>query len=407
MKKILLTASALFAFGLAHSQMINDHKITFSYIQLPLVKVDNQHTSYDLKVEHNYNQANEDSLTVFNARKDAALAFFELQMDEYHRDRDSLDRIYFTKLSGWEKNVNAGIKNADGTPLAKPAPPAYPMQPVFPRNESPQLHSVYDDANVDQRISLSGFDKGTGGVEVTVKIQPIRNIRIVSKKTGTGASTKYTYTAQYVLPMDVVIATPTQGILLEQTMFTNMKTYKIADHKSQYDHEIYMMDHETDLFLKLEAHARNEGLNSINSIINNQFGFVTRSRSAEIYSVKKYKNYDYTDVTSAFSLATLALTAVGDDRDRSGAMDKLDDAINAIKLILEESTPDNKARVNPKVTAMLQCNLAELLIWQAEFDKADATVNIAMNSGEGKAKRHCKDELGFYKDQRKRWKVNY
>ena len=144
-----------------------------------------------------------------------------------------------------------------------------------------------------------------------------------------------------------------------------------------------------------------------NIIINNQFGFVTRSRSAEIYSVKNFKNYDYTDVTSAFSIATLALTAVGDDRDRSGAMDKLDDAINAIKLILEESTPDNKARVNPKVTAMLQCNLAELLIWQAEFDKADATVNIAMNSGEGKAKRHCKDELGFYKDQRKRWKVNY
>ena len=50
---------------------------------------------------------------------------------------------------------------------------------------------------------------------------------------------------------------------------------------------------------------------------------------------------------------------------------------------------------------MLQCNKAELLIWQAEFDQADALVNIAMNSGEGKAKRHLRDEIGFYAGERK------
>jgi predicted negative regulator of RcsB-dependent stress response len=89
-------------------------------------------------------------------------------------------------------------------------------------------------------------------------------------------------------------------------------------------------------------------------------------------------------------------------------MDKLEEAINAIKLILEESNPnDKKTRINPKVTAMLHCNLAELLIWQGKFDRADASVNLAINSGEGKAKRHCKGELLFYKGQRNRWNVHF
>ena len=408
MKKILLTATALFAFGLAHSQLINDNKITFSYIQLPLIKIDNQHTAYEVQVEHDYNQANEDSLTMFAARQEAGLAFFQLQMDLYHTNLDSVNRIYYTKLSGWEKNVNAGIKNPDGTPLPKPAPPIYPVQPVYPKMDAPQLHSPYADSEVTSRFALAGFDNGTGGVVVTMKVQPIQNIRIVMKKTGSAAATKYTYTAQYVMPLIVTVASPSQGILFEQTMFTGVKSYKIADHKSQYDHQIYMMDHEEELFGKIETYARNQAIASANTTINNQFGYINKTRSAEIYSVKKFKNYDYTDVTESFSLATLALTAVGNDRDRSGAMGKLDQAIDAIKLILEESSiSDNKTRINPKVTAMLQCNLAELLVWQAEFDKADSTVNLAMNSGEGKAKRHCKDELGFYKDQRKRWSVHY
>jgi hypothetical protein len=77
-------------------------------------------------------------------------------------------------------------------------------------------------------------------------------------------------------------------------------------------------------------------------------------------------------------------------------------------MILEESNfSDKKARINTKVTAMLQCNLAELLVWQGEYDKADATVNIAKNSGEGKAKRHCNGTTNFYADQRKRWNAHY
>lgn len=408
MKKFLLTATLLLGLGIAHSQNINDNKINFKYIQLPLIKIDDQFTNYQVLVEHDYNQANEDSLMLFQARKDLAVTDFERKIVLYQSFRDSLDKIYLSKLATWEKSVNAGLLKPDGTPIDKPFPPNYPMQPAYPNVESPHLHTAFTAESVKQKIALSGFENGLGGIQITIKLLPIQNISIVQTKKGTGTATKYLYSARYALPIAVTLASPTQGVLLETTMFTGAKTYKMSDQKSKYDHQIYMFDHKDEFYNKLELYARKAALTEINNSLNNQFGYVNKSRATEIYSVKSFKNYDYTDVTQAYTLAVQALQKVGADRGRDGAMERLDEAIDAIKLILEESSlSERKTRINPKVTAMLQCNLAELLAWQGEYDKADATVNIAKNSGEGKAKRHCKNLGGFYADQRKRWNVHY
>ena len=409
MKKFLFTTTLLLGLmGFAHSQNINDNKINFKYIQLPLIKIDGQFTNYQVLVEHDYNQANEDSLALFQARKDLAVTDFERKIVLYQSLKDSLDKVYLSKLATWEKNVNAGLLKPDGTPIDKPSPPVYPVQPAYPNVQAPHLHTAFTDESVKQKIALSGFEDALGGIQITIKLLPIQNIRILKTKKGTGTTTKYLYSAQYALPVAITVASPTQGILLETTLFTSAKSYKMADQKSQYDHQIYMLDHKAEFYTKLESHARNAALAETNNYLNNQFGYVNKSRGAEIYSVKSFKNYDYTDVTQAYTLAVQALQVVGADRDRDGAMDQLDGAIDAIKMILEESNfSDKKARINTKVTAMLQCNLAELLVWQGEYDKADATVNIAKNSGEGKAKRHCYGVTNFYADQRKRWNVHY
>ncbi|NRA12951.1 MAG: hypothetical protein HRT57_13430 [Crocinitomicaceae bacterium] len=408
MKKILLTATILLGFGIAHSQNINDNKITFKYIQLPLIKIDDQFTNYQILVEHDYNQANEDSLALFQARKDLAVVEFQRKIVLYQTSRDSLDKIHLRKLSTWQKNVNSGLTKPDGSVLDKPFPPNYPAQPAYPNIKAPHLHKAYTNQNVKQRVALAGFEDGLGGIQITFKLLPIQNISIVKSKKGTGSSTKYSYSARYTLPIVVTVASPTQGTLLETTMFTSAKSYKMSDQKSEYDHQIYMLERKDEFYDKLELYARNAAFSDVNNVLNNKFGFVNKSRRTEVYSVKSFKNYDYTDVTQSYTLAVQALQTVSADRDRDGAMDKLDEAIDAIKLILEESSlSDKKTRINAKVTAMLQCNLAELLAWQGEYDKADATVNIAKNSGEGKAKRHCKSVTSFYADQRKRWDAHY
>lgn len=408
MKTMLLTVSLVLLSGISFGQNINDHKISFSYIQLPLMKIDTQFDQYNITVEKAYEQANADSTAQYEARQKVAMELFQRQVATYYHQRDSLNRIHLQNLADWERKVNAASANPEATAPEQPLPPNYPTPPMYPDIKAPILHSDYTDENVLQRVNLSGYDQGAGEVEITITIHPIRSINIVSTKKGTGAATKYNYTARYILPIGVKVATPSQGILMETTLYEQEQSYTMREQTSQYDQELYMMDNRETFFRELESYARSQALSRANDYLNDNFGFVTRTRVAEIYSVKSYKGYDYSDVTNAFTKTTFALQAVGNDRDRSGAMDEIQAAMDAIKGVLEESNlSDNKARINDKITAMLQCNLAELYIWQAEFDKADATVNIAMNSGEGKAKRHLKDELGFYQDQRKRWQVHY
>jgi hypothetical protein len=157
----------------------------------------------------------------------------------------------------------------------------------------------------------------------------------------------------------------------------------------------------------LETAARAKAITETNRYLNSQIGYRQVSRTAEIYAVKKYKSYDYSDVTMAYTKTVQALMLVSQDRDRSAAMDKIEEAIADWDMIMEESnTYDKKARINSKITAMIQCNLAELYAWKGEYDKAEMYTNLAISAG-GKFKRHANGEKGFYADQKKRWNVHY
>jgi len=408
MKRILLASALVLTGSVSFGQNINDHKVNFNFIQLPLLKIDTQYDNYSVKVEHAYRQANEDSTVMFNARNEVAMQLFMQSNERYHRERDSLDRIYLAQMSSWEQKVNAGTTNADGSQLAQPASPLYPPAPMMDPIEAPLSHSEFQENTALDRIDLAGYTKGEGEVEITITIHPIRSYRIVESKKGTGASTKYNYTARYVMPIGLRVSNPSQGIIMETVLYESERTYNLPSQKSKYDHELYMKDNRETVFRQMETAGRSSAISQLNDHLNNHFGFVQRSRSTEIYSVKSFKGFDYTDVTNAFTQTTLALQGVGSDRNRSGAMSQIDAAISATETILAESNlGDKKSRINDKVTAMLQCNLAELYMWKADFNKCDGLANIAMNSGEGKAKRHIRDELGFYKDQRNRWDVHY
>jgi len=408
MKNLLLTTLTFIIASITFGQNINDHRVSFNYIQLPLIKIDDKFTNYELRIEHAYQTANEDSTNLHQMKQETAIKFYEQQLAIYQLQRDSLDRTHLLNMANWEKKVNSGITNPDGSAINQPAPPVYPEPPAYPKSDEPLLHTEMDESVVKQSVAIEGYNQGLGGFVVHLTIHPIQHRMIQQTKKGTGAETKYMYNAPYILPITVKVESPTQGVLYEEKLLQGVRNYKMSDQKSQYDHQLYMLDHKREFYLKLEEFARKESINTVSSLLNNQFGYVTKTHSAELYSVKKYKDYDYSDVTNAFTLATQALQLVSNDRDRSGAMDKIEEALEAIEGVLEESnTYDKKARINTKVTAMLQCNQVELLVWAAEYDKANGILNIAMNSGEGKAKRHLKDVQGFYSDQRKRWDANY
>lgn len=398
----------LLSVGAVKAQNMNDHKFSFQYIQLPYFHIDDKFTSYDLNVIHNYVNANADSTNLFQIRQDASKAVFESMMQQYMRDRDSITRVHLRNMAAWEKKVNAGTMNADGTPIAQPVAPIYPVPPFYPQVEQPFLHSALDKATVDGKVNIEGYKKGTNGFTVTLTFNPIQIQSPVESKSGTGATIKYTYQMPYSLPIGVRVESPTQGVIFEEILFQGRDFYNLGSYASKYEFDLYYMDNKAKAYRDIETYARNKALNEITSYLNSQVGYMLLTRQTELYSVKKHKDYEYSDVTNAYTLTTQALSMVKNDRNRKTAMSKIDQALEAIESILAESNVnDEKARINDKVTAMLQCNKAELLIWRAEFDAADSMANIALNSGVTKAKSHMKDMVGFYTDQRNRWKANY
>lgn len=406
-KLLLLSGLVLFTYNLS-AQNIDDNKVTFSYIQLPLVHIDDKFDTYEVRVEHSYNQANEDSLAIFQMREETNLVAYRSEIASYQLKCDSIDRIYLNQMAAWEKKVNAGITNPDGTALVQPSSPIYPPTPVLARNNQPLMHSAVQDEYVSNTVSLQGFEKGLGGVMITLDIQPIRDMKIIETKTGTGASTKYQYKCAYIMPVKFKLESPTQGVLEEITLFEGVRYYNMKDFQSRYEHELYMKDNRAQMFTELEQSARNSSISEINNYLNNKFGYIQKSRLAEIYSVNRHKKWEYSDVTNAYTLTVQALGLVKNDRDRSGAENKLEEALTAWNTIMEESNlSDNAARINDKISAMIQCNIAEIQAWLSLYDACEMTSNLAKNSNIGKAKRHIEDEVGFYADQRKRWEANY
>ncbi len=408
MKRTVLFLGLLYFSFSGYAQNINDNKVSIAYTQLPLIKIDEAFKKYEVRVEHAYQSANEDSLMLFQARQDAAMQQFERLRIQYQQMRDSLDRQHLRQLSQWEKQTNAGAVGANGQPLPKPNPPMYPEAPIYPNVPQPQLHTAYDETNVQSAMQIQGFEQGLGGCILTITIQPIRDIRILEKRKGSGSSTKYQYTCEYVMPLTVKLESPTQGTLLQTNLFEQKKSYRMQEQKSRYDHQLFMLDQADQFYTDLERYARQQAMKDANNYINDQVGYVRRNRNTEIYSVKKFKSYDYSDVTNAYSATIEALNLVQNDRDCSSAQDKLNSAMAMWKeIMMESNTYDNKARINDKISAMIQCNIAEIQLWQAKFNEANATLNLVLNSGVLKGKNHAKRAQSFYNKRSQRWKVNY
>ncbi|MBL1281255.1 MAG: hypothetical protein COA33_013335 [Fluviicola sp.] len=406
--KTTFTLAILFLSLSAFSQNINDNKVTFQYTQLPLLKVDKQFQTYEMRVEHAYLESNKDSTSLFEARKAAAKQNYEVAYARYKQKRDALLTNHYNNMALWEKNNNAGKVDAAGNPIPRPVQPAIPAPPSYLDVQQPRLSSPLAESNVSSKISIDGFSQGLGGSILTVSIQAIRNIKITYKKQGSGASTKYKYQCEYELPILVKFETPTEGVVLQEVILQEKQYYKMTDRKSHYEHLAYMQQNELTFYNNLEVYARNNAMKKANDYLNNQLGYISKTRRTEIYSVKKFKSYDYSDVTNAYTATVSALQLVGKDLNHASAKSKMENALAQWnEILIEKNNYDKKARINDKISAVIWCNVAEIQFWLNLFDESQGTVNLAENSGVMKAKNHAKSERNFYTTQKARWDVHF
>ena len=384
MKKIMVLA-CLISLQVT-GQNIDDNFVNFNYTQLPLISVDESLRSYRFEVVTDVEGANMDSTATYQIRLDNAVSIYQKRMD-----------TWLSKMSLIQQQENATGASQSAN---------YPPKPSLELVVKPVQHTVTTNASAEG-IKISGFNEGDNGLLVRYTLLPIKNVKFSYSKKGEAANTKYDYKCSYMLQAKMEVIDPNNTVLFEK-MVGRAKTKGLGKYKSTYDFAKWYMNNRETFYAQIESEGRKAAISGSGSALDNQFGYINKNRKAEIYSVKKYKDYDYTDVVMAYNQTTEALLKVGNDRDRSGAMDDLEEAREMWLKILEESNLQNKKeRINAKISAMIWCNLAEIAIWMADFNEADNQVSKTMNSGIMKAKSHIKGEKSFYADQKNRWNANF
>ena len=384
MKKIMVLA-CLISLQVT-GQNIDDNFVNFNYTQLPLISVDESLRSYRFEVVTDVEGANMDSTATYQIRLDNAVSIYQKRMD-----------TWLSKMSLIQQQENATGASQSAN---------YPPKPSLELVLKPVQHTVTTNASAEG-IKISGFNEGDNGLLVRYTLLPIKNVKFSYSKKGEEANTKYDYKCSYILQAKMEVIDPNNTVLFEK-MVGRAKTKGLGKYKSTYDFAKWYMNNRETFYAQIESEGRKAAIAGSGSALDNQFGYINKNRKAEIYSVKKYKDYDYTDVVMAYNQTTEALLKVGNDRDRSGAMDDLEEAREMWLKILEESNLQNKKeRINAKISAMIWCNLAEIAVWMADFNEADNQVSKTMNSGIMKAKSHIKGEKSFYADQKNRWNANF
>ncbi len=384
MKKIMVLACLISL--QASGQNIDDNFVNFNYTQLPLISVDESLRSYRFEVVTDVEGANMDSTATYRIRLDNAVSLYQKRMD-----------TWLSKMSLLQQQ-----ENATGTSQSA----NYPPKPSLELVVKPIQHTVTTNASAEG-IKISGFNEGDNGLLIRYTLLPIKNVKFSYSKKGEAANTKYDYKCSYMLQAKMEVIDPNNTVLFEK-MVGRAKTKGLGKYKSTYDFAKWYMNNRETFYAQIESEGRKAAISGSGSALDNQFGYINKNRKAEIYSVKKYKDYDYTDVVMAYNQTTEALLKVGNERDRSGAMDDLEKARDMWLKILEESNLQNKKeRINAKISAMIWCNLAEIAVWMADFNEADNQVSKTMNSGIIKAKSHIKGEKSFYADQKNRWNANF
>ena len=384
MKKIMVLA-CLISLQVT-GQNIDDNFVNFNYTQLPLISVDESLRSYRFEVVTDVEGANMDSTATYQIRLDNAVSIYQKRMD-----------TWLSKMSLLQQQ-----ENATGTSQSA----NYPPKPSLELVVKPVQHTVTTNASAEG-IKISGFNEGDNGLLIRYTLLPIKNVKFSYSKKGEAANTKYDYKCSYMLQAKMEVIDPNNTVLFEK-MVGRAKTKGLGKYKSTYDFAKWYMNNRETFYAQIESEGRKAAISGSGSALDNQFGYINKNRKAEIYSVKKYKDYDYTDVVMAYNQTTEALLKVGNERDRSGAMDDLEKARDMWLKILEESNLQNKKeRINAKISAMIWCNLAEIAVWMADFNEADNQVSKTMNSGIMKAKSHIKGEKSFYADQKNRWNANF
>lgn len=362
---LLIAASNLIA------QNVDDQKLVFRYFQLPTNPIKGQ-SFYTIVVDHSiYNKSNEDSLALYNNNPNS----YQAQMNRWLDEVKKIDKAYFLEMAKWEKATNAGQA------MAQPPKQPYPPMPNVTSISTPILTAEMSENVINSNVNIGGMTKGFEGVTITLQPQGFQSAKIIEKKTGVGATTKYEYSASYMMPIKVTVEVPGQGIIFNELMNTSVQNKAINSYASKYEYEYWKTDNYLTYWDNAQKTALTDALLTVNNKLNDMYGTYLVTRTTEAYTVKKYQSYEYNDLIEAFTQAKQGYDKLFINVNKAEAIPFLRNAISIWEKALAEHTGAKKERVTEKVYSLLCVNLAEAYLWLDEFSQAEIYILKAIQKG--------------------------
>jgi hypothetical protein len=400
MKRVLLLMTVLCS-GVVLGQNVQDQKISFKYVQWPTNPIDNSISDYEVIFEKGYEQANEDSLTINKTKVEAAELKFNAEMDVWNEQKVVIDRAWLTDMMNWQKQVNAG-----STTAVRPAPVTYTPRPEMDIVNPPILTEEIDENTVTNTVRLDGYSKSSGGATVTVKILGFQHAKISEKRSGSGTSTKYTYSFTYRMPVQIKVE-GAGSTVLDHRILDGYKTFT-KTFTTSYEFKLWWLDNKDGFWKSRQREMVNYVLGETNKYLNEKCGFPEKARGTEVFTVKKFKDHDYSDLILAYTEAKQGYDVLYRDKNKGEAYPKLEKAISIWETALKESNPsDNKSRIEKKITALLYANLAEAYMWKDDFSTAELYINKGTSAGVSKYKNVCNKLKPLLNDLKMRYQTNH
>ena len=399
MKKISIIFIAMLLFQMTGvAQNVKDQKVTFKYIQLPLQPLKGI-SNYKITVDQTaIERLNNDSLDVYNAK----LVAMEAQYDNWLAQKKRMDKAYLLEMAKYEKAVNAGNTS---TPV--PQKPNYPPQPSRAELPMPILSQEVAVNDVENKVKLEGFSKGSNGVEISISLLGFQNATFEVKQKKSTTKIDYTYSSKAKYPVRVKVIVPNKGVLLDQIVGDELITKKIKTYQSKYEFDYWKIDSLESFWNRRQKEILNESLQKAYNIVNSNFGFPLISYTTHIYTVKKFKNHNYNDLIDAYTYVSSGYNLIKNNKNHSQAIPKIKRGVSVWEKALSESNlSDSKSRINKKVTALLYYNLAEAYMWMNDFDKAENYRIKAEQAGVLKYKSKAKKLEKLMLDLKQRYLVN-
>ncbi|MDB2404062.1 hypothetical protein N9W22_02020, partial [Schleiferiaceae bacterium] len=379
MKKIF-TSALLLSAGLSFGQNMQKEKMTVSYLQPPMVHLE-EGMGYTSQVILDYEEE-------INAELAKAEEEYQQALAEYPEKEAAAKAAYDQRYAEYEKALEEW--NSKGTmgkiiekqvlENSKPTPPGSYYPPSKPYKRQVTHQKLF---NADQLAStycrIDGLDQDPNGVQVEVHLfgfendDPVVKKKVDSKTKAKKTIVKTHWEFNYRHSMSLRAVHPNGTIIFDEvpSSIADYKLYASADETRSHP-----STNATTLVDNLQPQIVETNMGIINWMLNDKLGTTEQERNVEIIYVKNKKG-EYDDLENAMFDAKEGYNMLTSRPDEAKA--KLASAIEAWEAALEEGDMDDKkARINKKVIPDVYKNLLLACALTEQFTKAEDHYNATL-----------------------------